>query len=115
MCNDSSDETIEFADFTWKDGDVSLPTGDLLSTLITLTNSERVSNVVENPDVLSYLENAGYVRRTENGECAVNDERKADLVALGNKVSDAIDQKLEMCMNKNANIVPKIYAMYEQK
>jgi len=112
MCKETlTKETVEVTNFIWNDKGKKLPAGELLSTLITLSDSEKETNPIENPDIVDYLGGEGFVVSASNGEYKVNPEKKADLIALGNKVSDAIDKELEACINKDIKPVPTILVM----
>ena len=104
-------ETVEVSNFIWNDKGRKLPAGELLSTLITLSDSEKETNKIENDDVADYLSGEGYVSLIHDREFKVNPEKKQELINLGNKVSDAIDKELENCIDKNIEPVPTILIM----
>lgn len=112
MCKETLiKETVEVANFIWNDKGKKLPAGELLSTLITLSDSEKETNPIVNEDIIDYLGGEGFIVEADNGEYRVNQEKKQELVALGDKVSDAIDKELENCINKDIKPVPTILVM----
>ena len=112
MCNETIiKETVEATDFIWKDENVRLQAGELLSALITLSESQKNTNVICDNDVAGYLVQKGYVSKEDNGEYKVNSERKQDIIDLGNKVSNAIDNELENYVDKTVESTPTILIM----
>ncbi len=104
-------ETVEVSNFIWNDKGKKLPAGELLSALITLSDSEKETNVIENDDVADYLSGEGYVLLVSGHEFKVNQDKKKDLIDLGNQVSDMIDKELESCIDKKIEPVPTILIM----
>ena len=104
-------ETVEVSNFIWNDKGKKLPAGELLSTLITLSDSEKETNVIENDDVADYLSGEGYVLLVSGHEFKVNQDKKQNLIDLGNQVSDMIDKELESCIDKKIEPVPTILIM----
>ena len=104
-------ETVTVSNFIWNDKGKKLPAGELLSALITLSDSEKETNKIENADVIDYLGGEGYISVADNGECRVNPEKKQELIDLGNKVSDMIDNELENCINRDIEPVHTILIM----
>lgn len=112
MCDETlSKETVEITNFIWNGNGRHLPAGELLSALITLSDSEKDVNAVANKDVADYLKAEGLITELECGGCRINPGRKSDIIDLGNKVSDAIDKELEICINKDIKSVPTILVM----
>ena len=103
-------ETIEVTNFVWSDGDNKLSAGDLLSTLITLSESEKETNPIADKTVADYLVHKGYII-PENNEFKINKDKKQDIVDLGNQVSNAIDKELENCIDKKIEPIPTILIM----
>ena len=88
-------ENVQSVRFMFSDGEHRCQAGSLLSAIITLTDSKKESNIIEDPSVASYLKERGLVEETEDHKYHCADKKYDELVDLGNRVSATIDKELE--------------------
>ena len=88
-------ENIQSVRFMFSDGEHRCQAASLLSTIITLTDSQKSSNTIDDPEVANYLQDKGLVEETEDHKFHCAEHKHDELVDLGNRVSDAIGKELE--------------------
>ena len=105
------DVTVQRFMYTSDDGH-KCGAGRLLSAITILTESEKSDNFIANEDVTELLKTGGYVEEISDHRYRVIDSRKEDLIALGNKVSEAIGNEMEaLPVNTEVVLAPTIKIM----
>jgi hypothetical protein len=96
--------------FTWKDGSCSCGAGDLLCTITLLTESQKPDNYIDMPEVTDYLKNKGLIEQTADHRFKPIEEKREELVALGDDVSNAIGTEIEnLPANMEIKLAPSIH------
>ncbi len=95
----TEDITVECQDvvvkrFVWKDGNFSCGTGDLLCSLLALTETDKDDVYVADPNITEYLQDKGLIEHTVDSRFKVVEGQEDAIVDLGNTVSDMIDTEM---------------------
>lgn len=95
--------------FTWSDGDTKCCAGDLLCAIIVLTESVKPEVHIEDTTITDYLQEKGFIIKTSENHFKPIEDRKTDLVALGDEVSKAIGDEIEaLPVNTKVHLKPTI-------
>ena len=95
--------------FTWNDGEASCGAGDLLCTITVLSESQKPDNYIDQPEVTDYLKDKGLIEQTGEHRFKLVEEKRQELEALGDEVSNAIDQAFEnLPVNTEIRFAPTI-------
>ena len=102
----------EKSSYVWKDGKSSVGTGELLSAIIQLTESEKKVNELGDKRIADYLLAKGYIKRDEDGFSLVEEHRN-DMISLGNEISNAIGEEIQEYVDNNdtEGLLPTIMMM----
>lgn len=108
------DVTVQRFIYTSDDGH-KCGAGSLLSTISVLTESKKEDNFIGNEEVSSLLKAGGYIEETTDNRFKVKEDKKEELVELGNKVSEAIGNEMEaLPVNTEVILAPTVKIMKEQ-
>ena len=89
-------ENVVVQRFLWTDDSGhQCSAGGLLSAISILTESQKDKNFIDNQEVADVLRSSGLVEEIEKNKFKVSEEKREELVELGNKVSEAIGNELE--------------------
>ena len=95
--------------FTWNDGTASCGAGDLLCAITVLSESQKPDNYIDQPEVTDYLKDKGLIEQTGEHRFKPVEEKRQELEALGDEVSNAIDQAFEnLPVNTEIRFAPTI-------
>ena len=96
-------ENIQCLRFVYTEGEHKCPAGSLLSTIITLTESQKDDTVIQDKEIADYLTDKGLIESTGKNTYQKVANKQDDLIDLGNKVSEAIGSEIES-LNVDPNV-----------
>lgn len=79
--------------FVWKENGYSVPAGELLFALTTLTQCQDRGCYLGHQGVIEYLTTLGLIEQQETGY-KICDGKHRTCIGLGNRVSNAVDDEL---------------------
>lgn len=95
-------ETNEYIaqSFVWKDGEYKCQAGDMLCVIGILMDTNKDTNVIDAPEITSYLKDKGYITEHDTMRFSVNEGQVEALQELGNRVSNDVDEALRNIPNE---------------
>ena len=108
------DITVQRFVYTSDDGH-TCGAGSLLSAITVLTESQKEDNFIGNEEVSDLLKSGGYITEISDHRFKVIDNKKEELIDLGNKVSEAIGNEMEaLPVNTEIVLSPTIKIMTDK-
>lgn len=102
-------QDVPSTSFMWSDNGKSIPTGPLLSALIRLTDAvNKDPKQIQDKQVADYLVEKGFVTKRDDGKYDVVNEKKEEMIQLGDGISDLVDKELEQHVNMSNNNEPQV-------
>ena len=96
--------------FTWSDGNNKCGAGELLCAITVLTESQKEDNFINAPEVTDYLKEKGLIEETGDHRFKSVAEKKEELVALGDQVSEAIGDEINnLPVNTEIKLAPSVF------
>ena len=91
MCGKLIQETTCSIKLLWKDNNSEVPASNLLLVVSELCTTNKASTPIQHDRIADYLEQNDYVAKTDNGEYAINEERRENLNQLRRSLAKALN------------------------
>lgn len=100
--------------FIWNENGYSLPAGELLFILTTLTRSQLETNYIGDANIANYLTSLGLIEKTGNDQYKVCPGKERIARGLGDRVSSAVDKELRKIVTVSTEVsCPKLNIIKE--